>query len=314
MKLLLLAASLVIVFAERGHLASQQPAGQTGGAIIGVTQDDRGAPLANAKVTLSSGDLSLPKVTQADGKFEFRNLKAAQYRILVEAARFRKETVSVTLRPDETFAAPPIKLIPSSLHVAVLDAASQPLAGVTVSVYSKERGAVGPLAAPRSSTDEYGDAYFGKLAAGSYQLSASLRGYDEYRNDVFISPGITTEFPLQLQVAPVIPINEKAVSRFTVPSLPSKYVQAVFQDTEGWMWFGTDKGIARFNGAEFKSSGIPRSAFEQLAGEDVRSIAEDGNGIIWIATARSIRRITKGGEQAGREFAHIEPRQIFVDE
>ena len=220
--------------------------------------------------------------------------------------------VNATLRPDETFATPPVKLTPSSLHVAVLDAGSQPLSGVTVSLYAKERAVVGALAA-RSVTDEYGDAYFGRLAPGSFQLSATLRGYDEYRNDVFISSGITTEFPLQLLVAPVIPMNEKAVSRYTVPNLPSKNVQAVFQDSEGWMWFGTDKGVARFNGAEFKSSAVSGSAFERLTGEDVRSIAEDRNGTIWIATARSLRRITKGGEDAGPAFDVHDSRQVFVD-
>jgi len=244
--------------------------------------------------------------------FQFHNLLPAQYRLTVEAARFRKEAVTITLRPDETFATPAVKLTPSSLHVAVLDAGSQPLPGVTVSLYTKERAVVGARAA-RSITDQYGDAYFGKLAPGSFQLSATLRGYDEYRNDVFISSGITTEFPLQLLVAPVIPINEKAVSRYTVPNLPSKNVQAAFQDSEGWMWFGTDKGVARFNGAEFKSSAVAGSAFELLAGEDVRSITEDRNGTIWIATARGLRRITKVGEDCGPAFDVHEPRQVLVD-
>jgi ligand-binding sensor domain-containing protein len=306
-------ALLVFALAVKAHLASQQAGGQSGGgAIIGVIQDDRGAPLANAKVTLASGDLLTSKSTQADGRFEFHNLLPAQYRLTVEAARFRKEAVTITLRPDETFATPPVKLIPSSLHVAVLDAGSQPLAGVTVSLYTKERAVVGARAA-RSITDDYGDAYFGKLAPGSFQLSATLRGYDEYRNDVFISPGITTEFPLQLLVAPVIPINEKAVSRYTVPNLPSKNVQSAFQDSEGWMWFGTDKGVARFNGAEFKSSAVAGSAFELVAGEDVRSITEDRNGTIWIATARGLRRITKGGEDCGPAIDVQDPRQVFVD-
>ena len=310
---LLLAALAVCIVVAKSHLASQQPGGQSaGGAIIGVIQDDRGAPLTNAKVTLTAVDVSSTINTQADGKFEFHNLKPAQYRITVEAARFRKEAVNVTLRPDETFATPPIKLTPSSLHVAVLDAASQPLAGVTVSLYAKDRVAVGALAA-RSVTDQYGDAYFGRLAPGSFQLIAALRGYDEYRSEVFISPGITTEFPLQLLVAPVIPINEKAVLRYTVPNLPSKNVQAVFQDSEGWMWFGTDKGIARFNGAEFKSSAVSRSPFERLAGDDVRSIAEDSGGTMWIATAQAVRRITKTGEPAGPALDYREPRQIFID-
>ncbi|HSE38798.1 MAG TPA: two-component regulator propeller domain-containing protein, partial [Blastocatellia bacterium] len=308
----LLGGLFVSLLVTRGHLASHQAGSQgSPGAIIGVIQDDRGAPLANAKVTLASGEVLVSISTQADGRFEFRNLKPAQYRITVEAARFRKEGINVTLRPDETFAAPPIKLTASSLHVAVLDAGSQPLRGVTVSLYAKDRDAVGELAA-RSVTDQYGDAYFGQLKPGSFQLSAALRGYDEYRNDVFISAGITTDFPLQLLVAPVIPINEKAASRYTVPNLPSKNVQAVFQDTEGWMWFGTDKGIARFNGAEFKSSGGPNAAFELLARGDVRSIAEDQNGIIWIATAGGVLRITKAGEQAGPLFDYLEARQILV--
>src|SRR6185295_9948131 len=234
------------------------------------------------------------------------------YRLTVEAARFRKESVTVGLRPDETFAAPPIKLIASSLHVAVLDAGSQPLAGVTVNLYAKDRAAVGALAA-RSVTDQYGDAYFGKLPPGSFQLSATLRGYDEYRNDVFISPGITTEFPLQLLVAPVIPINEKAVTRYSVPNLPSKNVRAVFQDSAGWMWFGTDKGLARFNGAEFKTSAEAGSPFERLAGEDIRSIAEDKSGTIWLAAGRSVRRISKGGSDVGTELDTPSARQVFVD-
>jgi ligand-binding sensor domain-containing protein/AAA+ ATPase superfamily predicted ATPase len=310
----LLIVALLAVAQPRGvYFASQQPTTPgNAGAIIGTIQDERATPLANAKVTLSSGDLVTSKSTQADGKFEFHNLKAGQYRITVEAARFRKESVTVTLRPDETFAMPPVKLIPSSLHVAVLDSGNQPLSGVTVSLYAKERSAVGALAA-RSVTDEYGDAYFGRLAPGSFQLSATLRGYDEYRNDVFISAGITTDFPLQLLVAPVIPMNEKAVSRFTVPNLPSKNVQAVFQDSEGWMWFGTDKGLARFNGAEFKSSGVAGNALEQFSGEDVRSIAEDKSGMIWLATSRGVRRITKNGEDGGPLLWVRDPREIVVD-
>lgn len=304
---------LIVVVVAVGSLEDGRGAAQTeNAAIIGTIQDDRGAPLAGAKVTLTSGDFSESRSTQADGRFEFRTLKPGQYRITVEAARFRKETVTVTVRPDETLAAPPIKLMPSSLHVAALDSGGQPLAGVTVSLYGKERTTVGPLTA-RSVTDQYGDAYFARLAPGSYQLSATLRGYDEYRSDVFISSGITTEFPLQLLVAPVIPINEKAMSRYSAPNLPSKNVQTIFQDDEGWLWFGTDKGIACFNGSEFKSSSQPGSAFEKLAGEDIRSITEDRSETIWVANAKSVRRITKSGAEAGAPFAVSDARQVLVD-
>ena len=67
---MLLAALLVFALAVKAHLATRQAGGQSGGgAIIGVIQDDRGAPLANAKVTLTSGDLLTSKSTQVDGRF-----------------------------------------------------------------------------------------------------------------------------------------------------------------------------------------------------------------------------------------------------
>ena len=140
-------ALLLLALGGKGDFANQQPLGQNGGAIVGMIQDDRGAAVPNAKVTLTGGDASESKSTQAEGRFEFRNLKPGQYHLTVEAPKFRKEAIAITLRPDEIFLAPPIKLKPSSLHVAVLDASNQPLAGVTVSLYAKERAATGALAA-----------------------------------------------------------------------------------------------------------------------------------------------------------------------
>ncbi|MEK6301251.1 MAG: two-component regulator propeller domain-containing protein [Acidobacteriota bacterium] len=282
-------------------------------SIVGVVQDEQGASVANATVRITTQDFEASTQTQADGKFEFKKLKPGKYRLTASAARFRKETLTITItRADETVTQPAIKLAPSSLHVAVLDASNQPLGGVTVTLYFKERGAERALA-ERRTTDEAGDAFFGRLTQGSYQLTATLRGYDEYRNDVFISSGITTEFPLQLMVAPVIPMNEKAISRYGLPNLPSKNVQCVFQDSEAWLWFGTDKGLARFNGADFKSSATAGSGFEQLAGEDVRSIAEDHSGAIWLATATGARRITKNGVALTPDLAGHEARHVSVD-
>jgi ligand-binding sensor domain-containing protein len=302
------AALLVVLVIAAGHFFRSVTAAQTEGAIIiGTVQDDRGQAVADVKVTITAEGFSQSTLTRADGKFEFKNLTPRQYIITAEAPRFRKERIRVTItRIDET-SDQTIKLTPSSLHVPVFDAGNQPLSGVTVILSSQDRPP------QRINTDEGGDAYFGRLAPGSYQLTAVLRGYDEYRNEVFISPGNMTEFPLQLLVAPTIPINEKAVVRVGVPNLPSKNVQAVFQDSAGWMWFGTDKGVARYNGSDFKSSITPGSAYEQLLGEDVRAIAEDQSGVIWMATPRGIRRITKDGTDAGIALSGRDARGVLAD-
>jgi ligand-binding sensor domain-containing protein len=267
---------------------------QTEGASISVVvHDDKGGPVVDAKLSISATDFFSTVRTAAEGKYDFKSLRPARYRITAEATSFRKQSITITVnRPDEVLSAV-ITLSPSSLHVAVLDSSNQPLSGVTVTLSAQDDGPVAAVA--RTTTDEAGDAYFGRLSPGSFQLAAMLRGYDEYRSQVFISSGITTELAVQLSVAPVIPVNENALVRYNVPNLPSKNVQAVFQDSEGWMWFGTDKGIARFNGADFDSSSTNVSPFEQLAGEDIRSIAEDQAGTIWLATPRGIRRISKSG-------------------
>jgi ligand-binding sensor domain-containing protein len=299
--------ALLASAAAAGLLRSALAAQTEGAIIIGTVQDDRGQAVADVKVTITAEGFSQSTLTRADGKFEFRNLTPRVYTITAEATRFRKERISVTITRVDEAPTPLIKLTPSSLHVAVFDSGNQPLGGVAVILSSQDRPP------QRINTDEGGDVYFGRLAPGSYQLTAVLRGYDEYRNEVFISSGITTEFPLQLLVAPTIPINEKAVVRVNVPNLPSKNVQAVFQDSAGWMWFGTDKGVARYNGSDFMSSATQGSPYEQLSGEDVHSIAEDRSGVIWLATPRGIRRITKDGADAGIALGGRDARCVLAD-
>gem|GEM_PF-960510 len=304
--------SIVFIIAARPFARPRQ-AQADNAAIVGLIMDDKNSPVAGAKVTLTAPNFSASRVTQADGKFEFRPLKPGAYRLVAEASRFRKATADISItRPDEVINQPPIQLVPSSLHATVVDASNQPLKGATVAVVPKERAATAPPA-DRKSADDSGDVYFGRLAPGSYQLIAAQRGYDEYRNDVFISSGITTDLVIQLQTAPVIPINEKAVTRYGPPNLPSKNVQAIFQDTEGWMWFGTDKGVARFNGTDFRSSALAGTPYEQLAGEDVRAIAEDKNRTIWFATARGVRRLLLSGDDRGAALAGQDVRHLTVD-
>ncbi|MFQ3609128.1 MAG: protein kinase [Chloroherpetonaceae bacterium] len=62
--------------------------------------------------------------------------------------------------------------------------------------------------------------------------------------------------------------------------LPSRYVNAIFQDRDGAMWFATDKGVARFDGATFttfdREDGLPE--------DFVVAIAQDSSGVIYFKT------------------------------
>jgi len=66
----------------------------------------------------------------------------------------------------------------------------------------------------------------------------------------------------------------------TEHGLPSPEVYCAFQDSRGYMWFGTDNGAARFDGYAFRTYG-PKDG---LDGNVVFNIHEDGQKRIWFGT------------------------------
>lgn len=66
--------------------------------------------------------------------------------------------------------------------------------------------------------------------------------------------------------------------------LPHSTVNAVAQTPDGYLWIGTEEGVARFDGVAFDV--FDRSRTEVFArGHDVRALAVDGRGRLWIGTA-----------------------------
>ena len=60
-----------------------------------------------------------------------------------------------------------------------------------------------------------------------------------------------------------------------------RHVNTVFQDSDGFIWFGTKYGLNRFDGHEF----IPFSEeLNDLSNNNVNYIAEDDEGWLWIVT------------------------------
>src|ERR1044071_3720446 len=59
--------------------------------------------------------------------------------------------------------------------------------------------------------------------------------------------------------------------------LPSDQVRAVAQDAEGVMWFGTDAGLARYDGRRVQSV-----TSEGLAGPRVRALSVGPDGALWV--------------------------------
>jgi len=55
-------------------------------------------------------------------------------------------------------------------------------------------------------------------------------------------------------------------------------IQTIFQDAKGWMWFGAENGVFRYDGLDYDFFQLPDSLKTQ---EEVRS-ATERNGMIWV--------------------------------
>ena len=70
--------------------------------------------------------------------------------------------------------------------------------------------------------------------------------------------------------------------------LPQSHVTAIVQDRVGFMWFGTQEGLARYDGAEFKVYQHRVEGSSVLPSSYVTALAIDGAGSLWIGTEQGL--------------------------
>ena len=90
-------------------------------------------------------------------------------------------------------------------------------------------------------------------------------------------------------VAPAsLPPICKCVLRFDHLSiedgLSQSSVRVIFQDSRGFLWFGTEDGLNRYDGYTFKIYKPDPDVPNSLSDRWITSIVEDKNGYLWIAT------------------------------
>ena len=87
--------------------------------------------------------------------------------------------------------------------------------------------------------------------------------------------------------------QQPAYVNYSVKSgLPSAKVYDVCQDKEGYMWFGTDYGVSRFDGYEFENFSVA----DGLSDVEVFQVREDRKGRIWFLTLNGLASYYDHGE------------------
>lgn len=136
-------------------------------------------------------------------------------------------------------------------------------------------------------TDGFGVSKFSGEAFKSYSTSDSLPG--DYVNSIFQDSKRNMWLSIKnYGVCKMTPkhqiINYKLDLKNPKASLPDNEIQAICEDNEGNLYFGTKEGLSIFNGKNFhnygKENGIPS--------DNIYSISKDANGIMWIGTANGL--------------------------
>ncbi|WP_418222840.1 ligand-binding sensor domain-containing protein [Clostridium isatidis] len=68
-------------------------------------------------------------------------------------------------------------------------------------------------------------------------------------------------------------------------------VEYMFQDSRGYIWIGTDDGLKRYNGSEFKVYKYREDSPDSITGNYIIGIAEDNDNNIWVATTVGLNKI-----------------------
>ena len=68
-------------------------------------------------------------------------------------------------------------------------------------------------------------------------------------------------------------------------------VETIFQDSRGYIWIGTNDGLNRYNGYEFKQYKYDKYDKNSIANNYIVNITEDKNGYIWVSTIGGLSKI-----------------------
>jgi len=78
--------------------------------------------------------------------------------------------------------------------------------------------------------------------------------------------------------------------------LSSNEVNCIFKDSKGFMWFGTNDGLNRFDGIRFTAFKHQPNDRTSIGGNKIRSIAEDHSGCLWISSDAGLVKFNRETE------------------
>ncbi len=94
----------------------------------------------------------------------------------------------------------------------------------------------------------------------------------------------------------------------TAGGLRSNHINAIFRDHEGIIWFGTDRGVCRYDRESFRATTISGNSQSNF----VRALLQTLNGDVWSGTNRGLfKLVDRGGLTSTTEISELQSRSIY---
>src|SRR6185437_3863548 len=72
--------------------------------------------------------------------------------------------------------------------------------------------------------------------------------------------------------------------------LSNSWIEAIFQDSRGFMWIGTRNGLDRYDGQQFKIYQSNKKDTTSISDNSIKYIYEDIDHNLWVGTANGLNR------------------------
>lgn len=76
-----------------------------------------------------------------------------------------------------------------------------------------------------------------------------------------------------------------------------RWVQAIVQDSRGFMWFGTANGLVRYDGYGYRAFRHTRTDTTSIANHSINELYEDRDSVLWVGTRVGLSRFDRATER-----------------
>ena len=252
----------------------------TRAVIAGVITDETGNTLSNAIVHLWQGRTLIAKTeTDPKGSYQFSVYPVNGYYDIEASHGDKGNWTGVSLRAGTRVNLNLTLQMAVSISGSLLKLDDKPHVGVLVEASLLDKNGSSQRRVTTLS-DNRGEYKFINLRTGRYQLRCqTLKTQGEDLNKVVsVDPQRTLE-NVDFRFSP---FKYGTWKHYTyLDGLGSNHVRPIYQDREGFLWFGTNNGgVSRYDGEKF----VNFTTDDGLADNSVWAIHQDRDGYFWFGT------------------------------